>query len=219
MPNWVYNTMTVSGLDRDTLEAFAKQAARPYNAKYMKHVVTGSEWDWVMVDEVNEGPLLFWNFIKPDDSILEEYWGPQPKFDSLADSMASRTNHWYDWNCRNWGTKWDACDPEVGDIERQADNYYSLDYEFRTAWADPKEVFEAMVQQYPTLNFSVTCNEEQGWGVEYWGENGELTVTDQWDIPSTHEEQESRTGNCYCEINDDYRPFDDCPVKKETVNA
>ena len=214
MPNWVYNTMTVSG-DKATVEAFIKQAAQPYHCKTMKY--DGD--DWVMVEQISEGSLSFWNFIKPDDSILEEYWGPQPKFESLADSMAKKTNHWYDWNCRNWGTKWDACEPESGGIEKQADNFYSVDYDFSTAWGDPREVFVAMVQQYPTLYFSVTCNEEQGWGMEYYGENGELTMTDQWDIPSTHEEQESRTGNCYCEINDDYQPFDDCPVKKETVNA
>ena len=214
MPNWVYNTMTVSG-DKATVEAFIKQAAQPYDCKTMKY--DGD--DWVMVEQISEGPLSFWNFIKPDDSILEEYWGPQPKFESLADSMAKKTNHWYDWNCRNWGTKWDACEPESGGIEKQADNFYSVDYDFRTAWGDPREVFVAMAQQYPTLYFSVTCNEEQGWGMEYYGENGELTMTDQWDIPSTHEEQELRTGNCYCEINDDYQPFDDCPVKKETVSA
>lgn len=214
MPNWVYNTMTVSG-DKATVEAFIKQAAQPYDCKTMKY--DGD--DWVMVEQISEGPLSFWNFIKPDDSILEEYWGPQPKFESLADSMAKKTNHWYDWNCRNWGTKWDACEPESGGIEKQADNFYSVDYDFRTAWGDPREVFVAMAQQYPTLYFSVTCNEEQGWGMEYYGENGELTMTDQWDIPSTHEEQELRTGNCYCEINDDYQPFDDCPVKRETVSA
>lgn len=214
MPNWVYNTMTVSG-DKATVEAFIKQAAQPYDCKTMKY--DGD--DWVMVEQISEGPLSFWNFIKPDDSILEEYWGPQPRFESLEDSMAKKTNHWYDWNCRNWGTKWDACDPVSGGIEKQADNFYSVDYDFRTAWGDPREVFVAMTQQYPTLYFSVTCNEEQGWGMEYYGENGELTMTDQWDIPSTHEEQELRTGNCYCEINDDYQPYDDCPVKKETVNA
>jgi hypothetical protein len=214
MPNWVYNTMTVSG-DKATLEAFAKQASTPYQCKSMKFIGN----DYVMVDDVNEGDLLFWNFIKPDDSVLEEYWGPQPKFESLADSLATRTNHWYDWNHRNWGTKWDACDPGVGEMTKNTDEHYSLEYEFRTAWGDPREVFEAMVQQYPTLDFSITCNEEQGWGVEYWGENGELTVTDQWDIPSTHEESEMRSGQCECDYNDDYRPYDDCPVKSETVNA
>lgn len=213
MPNWVYNTMTVSG-DKATLEAFAKQAAQPYNCKSMKFV----DNDWVSVDDVNDEPLSFWNFIKPDDSILEEYWGPQPKFESLADAMARSTNHWYDWNHKNWGTKWDACEPGVGDMEQYGE-HYSLEYEFRTAWGDPKEVFEAMVQQYPTLNFSVVCNEEQGWGIEYWGENGELTVTDQWDIPNTHEERESRTGQCECDFLDGYRPYEDCPVKKETVDA
>jgi hypothetical protein len=185
------------------------------NWVYNKMTVTGSKPDLEAFakkasEQRPEGArpsdLSFWNFVRPADSELVEY----------------HETGWYDWNIKHWGTKWDACDAEAGDIERQADDDFSLDYEFSTAWADPKEVFEAMVSQHPELSFSVTCNEEQGWGIEYWGEKGELTVTDKWNIPETHEERESRFGQCYCEIMDDLDTnymFDDCPKKKEKVTV
>jgi len=146
--------------------------------------------------------LSFLNFVRPADDELATYY----------------ETGWYEWNIKHWGTKWDAGETVAGDIERQADGDYSLDYEFNTAWADPKEALEAIVRQHPELSFFVTCNEEQGWGIEYSGQKGKLTVTDKWEIPETHRERKDRYGYCYCE-SDGFAPYDDCPKKKEKVTV
>lgn len=205
MPNWVYNTMTVTGSNQ-VLDRFTKQAATPYVTHHYNPI------EKTRGEQLNEGELLFWNFAKPPESVLEEYWGPEPRHDNPYDAMKRETNHWYDWNHRNWGTKWEACDPE---IIQESEGL--ITYHFRTAWADPRPVFEEMAKQYPDLKFSIGCNEEQGWGLEYYGSEGELTIIDQWEIPASHAEREDRTGECECNYSLDYRPYDDCPLQNEVT--
>lgn len=53
---------------------------------------------------------------------------------------------WYDWCCSNWGTKWNACEPD-----------WCLDegiLYFQTAWSAPFPVIEAMAAKYPDLEFT-----------------------------------------------------------------
>lgn len=53
---------------------------------------------------------------------------------------------WYEWCCRHWGTKWNACEPD-----------WSLDdgmLVFQTAWSAPFPVIEALAQKYPDLEFT-----------------------------------------------------------------
>lgn len=53
---------------------------------------------------------------------------------------------WYEWCRRNWGTKWNACEP-----------IWSLDngiLVFQTAWSAPFPVIEALAQKYPDLEFT-----------------------------------------------------------------
>lgn len=53
---------------------------------------------------------------------------------------------WYEWCCRHWGTKWNACEAD-----------WSLDdgmLVFQTAWSAPFPVIEALAQKYPDLEFT-----------------------------------------------------------------
>ena len=42
-------------------------------------------------------------------------------------------NNWYDWSAKNWGTKWNAVEPNL-----DVDNECKLEYSFRTAWDAPR---------------------------------------------------------------------------------
>ena len=74
--------------------------------------------------------------------------------------------NWYNWNCNNWGTKWDASDPNVIDIPS------ATTYEFSTAWSPPLPVIIAAAKQFPKLTFDL----------RYWesgiGFQGRLRVKD-----------------------------------------
>jgi hypothetical protein len=72
-----------------------------------------------------------------------------------------------------------------------------------------------MVEQHPKLSFTFHCEEEQGWGVEYEGTDGELTVTKEWDIPESHADWEAidSEDRCVCYWDDDRSNwYPDCPV-------
>ena len=211
MPNWVSNSVRVTG-SKEELQRFAEQAGKSYTRKYHELTPDG----FALVDgEVNEH-LSFWNFVKPEDSILDEYWGDERQDLTLAEKLQHKTNHWYDWNIRNWGCKWDARDVYFEDWDGE------LAYDFDTPWSYPEEVFVAMVAQYPTLNFTVRFLEEQGWGGEGVGFDGDFAILKEWDIPMTHEEQMEYVGYCHCEEANEYDIeylYDDCPKKMEVSNV
>lgn len=59
---------------------------------------------------------------------------------------------WYEWNCCNWGTKWNACNPD-----------WCLDegsLRFQTAWSAPFPVIETMAEKYPELEFTYRWADE-----------------------------------------------------------
>jgi len=195
MPNWVYNTVTVNG-DPEEIKKFKEKAAQPYTTHH------GQE------EQVVEDCFSFWNFKRPPQEALDngEYFGAHG-YSKEKGHTGQTANNWYNWNNREWGTKWDACRPET-----VWEDTSSIQYSFDTAWSPPTELFEAMVEQHPKLEFSIYCEEEQGWGVEFNGTSGSLVVTDEWDIPNSHAEYLAINRECYCEFGDYEDRFSDCPA-------
>ena len=82
-----------------------------------------------------------------------------------------------------------------------------------------------MVEQHPDLSFSIRCEEEQGWGVEFDGTDGELSVTKEWDIPESHGDWDAidNPDRCVCQWEDDITNwYSDCPrpeMSKEELDA
>ena len=74
-------------------------------------------------------------------------------------------NNWYDWSCKNWGTKWNSVDAEIYDEEIQ----------FLTAWSPCDPVIDALAMLFPSIRFTYTFYE---CGMCFCGkriyENGEL---------------------------------------------
>ncbi len=215
MPNWVFTSMTVSGKEAD-LRKFAEKASKTHTTYWRDYQNNN-----VVKEEIDERVISFWNFKEPENKDL--YFGAsdyKPEgYDQLSTeekmalSMQFKSDGWYDWNIRNWGTKWNACNAEM-----TGDNFAGgeISYYFDTAWSPAEGAFEAMVEQYPELRFEFRCEEEQGWGVVFEGEDGELNEVKSWDIPDNHEDSMEYLGRCNCEEYDelDYI-FEDCPTYGE----
>ena len=207
MPNHVYNTVKLTG-NYDDLHILKKLLSMPQPIQLAE-------------GRLDFQDINFYSLISPDESIWEEYNGPEPKGRSLEESLKFASNHWYDWNIRNWGTKWNAYDASISDnLSDESVKSYYIKYEFSTAWSPPEGIMKALAKKIYELklnvSFSWTYEEEQGWGgVVENTSNGDIVEIDSWDIPDSHAVMLSRKGECYCE---EYEPiFDDCPKDNKTI--
>jgi hypothetical protein len=238
MPNWVYNHISVAGKKADLL-AFAEKAAKRHTELWLSSEWVGEKGDRVKVDRENrtieeqlsrESVLSFWNFITPADEELPYYYGHKVKpgeeddpdatpDERMAKALTFSGSDAYDWNVREWGTKWDASQSDLDqDLDTLNDDDV-LTYRCETAWSIPTPVFTAMIKQHPELQFDFESEEEQGWGAEFTSETNEagervLTMTEEWDIPDSHADFTKRGQECFrCEVNgdDEENWYDDCP--------
>jgi hypothetical protein len=108
-----------------------------------------------------------------DAGITEEEYLSQPDHSlPIQEAMKCLTNDWYNFNIREWGTKWDVA-VSVGDkypdttVEDTAngDNHV-VHYNFNTAWSRPMGALTKLSAQYPDLLFTLSYEEETGWGGE-----------------------------------------------------
>ena len=86
---------------------------------------------------------------------------------------------WYDFCCDNWGTKWNAREPEVDH------NIKYTEYTFQTAWCFPNIWLEKVSRKFKQLIFKVTWAEEGGEGGWFAMSNGKYLeekrmTEDQW---------------------------------------
>ena len=205
MPNWVFCNLSVSG-EKDAVEQFDSEMRKPHPTFVAKPDEAWGHQDGMW--QTTEGEKFsFWNAVAPTN--LEHYFTGE---------------NWYNWNCANWGCKWDV------DVEDE-DSYESTDgsgdqnkmYRFDTAWSPPIEAFSAMCAKYTNLRFSLSYEEEQGWGGEVCSDDeGGIYVSEEYDIPSSHADYvaRDREDSCNCMSGDDEEYwFDDCPREEEDENA
>lgn len=184
MPNWVTNYVTITG-DAELVKGVGERLRAP------------------VPHREEDQPFSFWNIIKPDDQKLDAY-------NSQCDQIGMMDpDNWYNWNNRNWGTKWDANGSYLHTEEPG-----KLVYSFDTAWAPPTQAMERLAEDNPELTIHVRFIEEQGWGGEMVGNGLDWEELDGWDIPETHAQDAQAFGECrQCEAGDEEYLYDDCPKK------
>lgn len=175
MPNWVYNGLTAEGKP-ESVKKMMEQLNTPFTRMHEQwNVETGQmeKKQYLFPNPV----FSFWNIIKPTD--LDAYENQPdttgaPSIDNFGEYMkwTSTQNDWYNWNINNWGTKWDV----AVSYEEENPNTYMEDtvngenhvvyYNFNTAWSRPMPALIKLSEQYPDLLFTLTYEEETGWGGE-----------------------------------------------------
>ncbi len=170
MPTWVYNYLEVAGSEED-ISNLKKQLNQPFSREHDQWNAETGQME-KSIQEYNNPVFAFWNIIKPTN--LEAYFGEQPKHEPNT-PITFDSDHWYDWNVRNWGTKWDVSvhdDDKYPETELYEDTGDSLCYKFNTAWSPPVPVIGELSTQYPNLTFTLSYEEETGWGGEVLFVNG-----------------------------------------------
>ena len=177
MPNWVYNYLSIEGSKEDIL-AIKTQVSAPFTREHEQWNMETNVME--TKDYIFTNPIFaFWNIIKPTD--LETY---KLQKDPSVEEMSFAGNNWYDWNVRNWGTKWDV---SVSDEEKYRETELIeegegfLSYRFNTAWSPPIPAITKLSEQYPNLEFNLSYEEETGWGGETELKNGFITDNEDYD--------------------------------------
>lgn len=172
MPNWTSNNLTLqAGCDE------SRAALAHFREKVRVNNENGeSEFSFSghlpMPKQLDIGGAPF-SKIKNDEDLLEamkEMNHPdtnEHQVTTLAKQIQQYVNKkelgytdWYDWNTKNWGTKWDACDV---DIVVDEENCFSVN--FNTAWCLPHEWNDAVLDdpQYASLRIVFEWSDE-GYG-------------------------------------------------------
>jgi len=148
MPNWSDNMLRVSG-DMDEVMRFHNMFLGRRENLIVEQVKVDGSKEIVAVRDA--APNLFmWNTLRPEGDEEAKY---------------PHDGYWYDWNCANWGTKWDLRDQrfEIGDD--------FVEYYFLTPWGPPTLWIDKMAQRHPTLRWVCEWDEEGGfYGEIIWDE-------------------------------------------------
>ena len=213
MPNWVYNGLTIEG-SPESIKRLVEQMNKPFK-KIADNWNPETHAMEVKLYTYPNPVFAFHNIYNHEQAgISNEEYIKQPDHTlPIAEAMKFSGNHWYDFNVREWGTKWDvAVDPD----NKYPDTYIEgptpngdnlvVYYNFNTAWSPPMPAIEKLSKQYPTLLFTLSYEEEQGWGGECEFLRGEMISQSEygWKCRECDNEEEEQP---YCEECD----FDTCP--------
>jgi len=167
MPNWVYNSLSIEG-SKELIADVKRILNRPFKKS---HDSWNSQTGQMEISETAYSNPVFafhniYNHIQ--DGVSDEEYLKQPDHTlPIAEAMMFKGNHWYDWNVRNWGTKWDVAirhSEEYPETELIEEDETFLSYRFNTAWSPPTEAISKLSLQYPDLEIELSYQEETGWG-------------------------------------------------------
>ena len=184
MPNWVFNGLTVEG-NPDSITKMKDQLNQPFTRVH-------DTWDtttqsYIKKNTLYSSPIFaFWNIIKPTD--MEAYDKQTDSSIPFGEQIKFKTDDWYSFNVREWGTKWDVA---VSSDDKYPDTYMegpiangenkAVYYNFNTAWSRPMGALSKLSAQYPTLLFTLSYEEETGWGGECEFLRGEVISESEYD--------------------------------------
>lgn len=151
MPNWTSNTIYAEGSPEqinDFLEKIrGENGALDFNSiipmpELLKNTGSGS----CTID--GESARSWYIVERPDYANKKP--GKNRLFtpDEEAQLAAIGHRNWYDWSIANWGTKWNACDP---DIEQHSQETACVRIAYQTAWAEPLPVLKKLIELFPRL--------------------------------------------------------------------
>ncbi len=164
MPNWVYNGLTIEG-PKDSVLKLKEQMNQPF----LDYISANGDLAYSIEQTKYSNPIFsFRNIVSPTD--LEAY--KQQPWTGDMDNRVENPDSWYNWNIRNWGVKWDVA---VSNDDQYPDTYmeehengenYVVYYNFNTAWGIADKAISNLSLQYPNLLFTLSYQEETGWGGE-----------------------------------------------------
>jgi len=172
MPNWVMNGLTIEG-SPEQVKSLMEQMNKPFKMVHDSWNMETHQQEKKLTTYPN--PVFAFHNIYSylDHGVTEEQYLSQPPHDkTMKDWFKFEGNDWYNFNVREWGTKWDVaiCDNDKYSDTSMEDTAngenHVVHYNFNTAWSRPMNALIKLSEQYPTLLFTLSYEEETGWGGE-----------------------------------------------------
>ena len=172
MPNWVYNGLTIEG-NPESVKQLMEQLNRPFKKVHDSWNMEANQMQKKLYTYPN--PVFAFHNIynHTQDNVPDVIYESQPVHSSnQSPEEMFAGNDWYSWNVRNWGTKWDVAVspddkyPDTNMEDAPNGENHVVHYNFNTAWSPPVPAVAKLSSQYPTLLFTLSYEEEQGWGGE-----------------------------------------------------
>jgi len=184
MPNWVFNGLTIEG-NPEQVKNLIKQMNKPF----VYSITPTGDLAYSVEQTKYVNPIFAFHNIYSyrDAGITDEQYHAQPPRSTEKDWFKFDTNDWYNFNVREWGTKWDVAVsednkyPDTTIEEAENGENYVVHYNFNTAWSRPVPALQKLSAQYPTLLFTLSYEEETGWGGEMEFLRGEVISESEYD--------------------------------------
>jgi hypothetical protein len=191
MPNWVSNGLTIEG-NPEQVESLVKQLNKPF----VDYIDATGDLSFGIKQKKYVNPIIsFRNIIAPTD--LEAYKKQPARADVDVNDptwwektveVSKTDNSWYNFNNREWGTKWDVA---VAEDDKYSNTYMEgpvangdnlvVYYSYETAWGPAIPAIEKLSAQYPNLLMTLCYEEETGWGGEMEFLRGEMISQSEYD--------------------------------------
>ena len=184
MPNWCYQVLKIKGpteqlakfkADMKAADTECREGDEPFTFNLFNKspdAIFEAVDRWCGTNKNNNTPLT-----PEQEAIVLAECGTVVKSEVEAYLIKKYgATGWYDWNIKNWGTKWDC-----GDVVMIQETPAMLHYNFQTAWSPAAPAILSASDKYPDLTFRMTFTEEgQGFAgmVEFKG--GDLV--DEFDV-------------------------------------
>ena len=150
MPNWTSNEVRFKSRI-NSKKQLSKLKKRLKGVEYIVGVVSGQKREEVNVfdfNRIHKMPKALQGTISPTQD--------EDKVKAKQRLKKYGAENWYDWACNSWGTKWNSCNTEIIEDERDG-----LTYSFNTAWDCPREIVKKLKM--------ILDNELPFISIESWG--------------------------------------------------
>ena len=160
MPNWTSNEVRFKSRI-NSKHQLDKLKKRIKGVEQLVELASGEktkEWNDFDFNKIHKMPKALEDTVSPTQN------GDEKKAEKRLKKYGSK--NWYDWKCKNWGTKWNSIDTEIVEDEREG-----LTYTFNTAWDCPREIVfklqEILDEELPFITIeSWECRHEDGYEFE-----------------------------------------------------
>lgn len=184
MPNYVYNTLTVTGSKEDVLEFgdalidyprgyvmlsdimqnTPQRKKETYDKYYNRCYKLAEEY---LSKQVKEKCITFNGIVPMPLEYQIDLQGvilPNGrKFDVFSEAG------WYGWSCNHWGTKWDVSEADTADLRNQLNRLEfclskdpTIQVYFDTAWSAPDSFMIEASKKFPKVTLDLKSEEESG---------------------------------------------------------